>query len=124
VIATDSSSLIAFFEGDQAADTALVKLALANQTLCLPPPVVSELLSAHETDPVLEELLQIAPLIDLAPDFWRRAGDLRRSILRQGYKARLPDALVARCCIDSDIALITRDRAFRHFAAAGLRLAT
>lgn len=124
MIAADSSSVIAYLEGEEAADTAMIDLAISSETLCLPPPVVSELFSASDADPAIEALLRIAPLVELSADFWRRAGDLRRRLLQQGFKARLPDALVAQCCIDADIALITRDRDFRHFAAAGgLKLA-
>jgi predicted nucleic acid-binding protein len=39
-------------------------------------------------------------------------------------KAKVADALIAQSCIDHDVALITRDRGFRHFAKhCGLRLA-
>ena len=39
-------------------------------------------------------------------------------------KAGLADSLIAQSCLDHDLALITRDRDFRHFARhAGLRLA-
>jgi predicted nucleic acid-binding protein len=45
-------------------------------------------------------------------------------LITKGFKARLADALIAQACIDSDVALITRDRDFRHFAKhCGLKLA-
>jgi hypothetical protein len=48
----------------------------------------------------------------------------RRVVLRKGCKARVGNALIAQSCIDHDIALITRDRDFRHFVAhCGLKLA-
>jgi predicted nucleic acid-binding protein len=51
------------------------------------------------------------------------AGALRVRLLRRGLKARIADTLIAQSCIDHDVALLTRDRDFRNFAAqAGLRL--
>jgi hypothetical protein len=44
-------------------------------------------------------------------------------VLSNKRKARLGDALIAQCCIDREIPLITRDRDFQAFAdAAGLDL--
>jgi len=46
---------------------------------------------------------------------------LRSKVLATRRKARLGDALIAQCCIDRDVVLLTRDRDFRAFAdAAGL----
>lgn len=124
MIAADSSSVIAYLEGEQTPDCAAIDLAIVNKTLCLPPPVVSEILSATGANPEIEAVLNAAPMMELSPDFWRRVGRLRRDLLELGLKARLPDAMVAQCCIDADVALITRDRDFRHYAAAGgLKLA-
>jgi predicted nucleic acid-binding protein len=48
---------------------------------------------------------------------------LRAKVLAKRRKARLGDALIAQCCIDRGIPLLTRDRDFRAFAgAAGLHL--
>jgi predicted nucleic acid-binding protein len=44
--------------------------------------------------------------------------------MRKGLKAAVADALIAQSCIDNDVALITRDPDFRHFAKhCGLKLA-
>ena len=43
------------------------------------------------------------------------------SAVARKRKARLGDALIAQCCMDADIALITRDRDFKAFSA-GLNL--
>jgi predicted nucleic acid-binding protein len=45
-------------------------------------------------------------------------------LLARRLRARLADTLIAQSCIDNDVALITRDADFRHFAKyCGLRLA-
>jgi len=48
---------------------------------------------------------------------------LRARVLAKRSKARLGDSLIAQCCIDRGIPLLTRNRDFRAFAeAAGLDL--
>ena len=124
MIAIDSSSWITYFSGAPGTDTDAVERALAERQACLPPVVLTELLS----DPglprsVAESLLQL-PL--LAPDagHWERAGRLRARVLAARRKARLADVLIAQSCLDHAVALITRDRDFRSFARiARLRLA-
>ncbi len=90
----------------------------------LPPVVLTELLS----DPVVTEVL--APklidleLLEIADSYWQRAGESRAKLRSRGLKAKVADALIAQSCIDGDVALITRDQDFRHFAKhCGLRLA-
>ncbi|HTV04522.1 MAG TPA: PIN domain-containing protein [Acidobacteriaceae bacterium] len=56
------------------------------------------------------------PLITLKDGFWHRAGKLRAKALARKRKARVGDALIAQCCIDADIALITRDGDFKAFS--------
>jgi predicted nucleic acid-binding protein len=47
----------------------------------------------------------------------------RRRLLRIALKPRLADTLIAQSCIDHNVALVTRDEDFRHFATdAGPRL--
>jgi predicted nucleic acid-binding protein len=63
------------------------------------------------------------PLIEVAPGYWQRAGELRAKVLAMRRKARLEYVLIAQSCIDRGIPLLTRDRDFRAFAdAAGLDL--
>jgi predicted nucleic acid-binding protein len=38
--------------------------------------------------------------------------------LKRNKKARVADALIAQSCFDQSTPLVTRDRDFRHFAAA------
>lgn len=123
MIAVDTSTWIAFFEGATGEDTRLLDEALANRQLVMVPAVLVELLSDPQLPADLLEMLCDIPLVEPTPGFWQRAGILRAKVLGQGRKARLGDALVAQCCIDGDIRLITRDRDFQAFAAAaGLRL--
>jgi predicted nucleic acid-binding protein len=85
--------------------------------------VLSEALSSPAVEQGFVDFVLSLPLLDLEEGNWQRAGDLRRSILRDGYKAKLSDVLIAQACIDKNIALITYDADFRHFTRAGLQLA-
>jgi predicted nucleic acid-binding protein len=124
VIAADTSSLIAWLAGDDGDDVERLAEALQARRLHLPPPVVTELTSGAAPDTEAALLIARSPLIPLAPDFWLRAGASRRLLLGLRLKARLADALIAQCCIDAGVALITRDADFRHFAEhCGLQLA-
>jgi hypothetical protein len=126
MIAIDTSSWIAFFsdvepDGD---DTALVESALADHQACLPPVVLTELLSAPDLPRALATLLARLPLLETLPGFWTRAGQLRAKLLARKQRARLADTLVAQSCLDHGVRLVTRDSDFRHFARVGaLRLA-
>jgi predicted nucleic acid-binding protein len=69
------------------------------------------------------DLVQL-PLLEIVDGYWARAGQARRLLIRKGLKAKTADALIAQSCIDHDVALITRDKDFRHFAKhCGLKLA-
>ena len=126
MIAIDSSSWIAFFSdreppGD---DTAIVESALADHQACLPPVVLTELLSDPKLPRNVGALLSQLPLLDSDPSYWERAGLLRAKLLTRRHRARLADTLIAQSCIDHDVRLVTRDDDFRHFARVGrLRLA-
>jgi predicted nucleic acid-binding protein len=124
MIAADTSSLVAYFKGQRGLDVDRLTAALAASGLVLPPVVVSEILSDPVSGPTIEELIRQVPTLEPHADYWLRAGVTRRRLAQQGLKARLGDALIAQSCIDYDVALITRDRDFRHFAQhCGLKLA-
>lgn len=115
MIAADTSTWIAFLEAERGRDTELLDKALQDRQVVMVPVVLTELLS----DPVLpsdiaETLAQI-PAIDVAQGCWQRAGKLRAKVLSRRRKARLGDALIAQCCIDASVRLVTRDRDFRSF---------
>jgi predicted nucleic acid-binding protein len=122
VIALDSSSLIHYLAGSEGADVAAVDRALSESQACLPPVVLTELLSDPKLRADVAELLQRVPLLELRPGFWERAGRLRAGVLAKGRKARLADTLIAQACIDHETPLVSRDPDFRQFRAVGLRL--
>ncbi|HVN00350.1 MAG TPA: PIN domain-containing protein [Caulobacteraceae bacterium] len=123
MIATDTSSLVAFLSGATGADVARIEAAMAANELVIPPPVVTELYSKPNRSEIAPLLIDI-PMMDLADGYWERAGQTRRVLLAKGLKAAMADALVAQCCIDADTPLIARDRDYRHFERwCGLKLA-
>jgi predicted nucleic acid-binding protein len=124
MIAADSSALISFFAGETGEAVERLAAALAGSNICLPPPVLAEMLSDPAARKEMSHTVLGFPLLPVLDGYWERAG-LARSILRQkDLKAKLGDALIAQSCIDHDVALITRDTDFRHFAIhCGLKLA-
>jgi predicted nucleic acid-binding protein len=126
VIAIDTSSWIAFFSDRESPsdDTALVESALADHQACLPPVVLTELLSDPKLPRAVAALLSQLPVLDTHPEFWVRVGRLRAKLLARRQRARLADTLIAQTCLDHEVRLVTRDDDFRHFARlGGLRLA-
>jgi len=118
VIAADTSSLIAFLEGEAGDDVDLIQSALDHQQLVLPPVVLTELLSDPALPRPVRSLLAGLPILDIEPGYWERAGVLRAAVLKQKKKARVADSLIAQSCLDQSTPLVTRDRDFRHFAGA------
>lgn len=123
MIAADTSTWIAFFEGEEGDDVERLDDALHDRLLMMPPTVLTELLSDPKLSPEVEGMLADVPLLDASDGYWARAGRLRAGVLATRRKARLGDALIAQSCLDHRVALITRDRDFKAFAdAAGLDL--
>jgi len=118
VIAADTSSIVAFLEGDDGDDVELVQSALDHGQLVLPPVVLCELLSAPGLSRQVRTLLTGLPILEIEPGYWERAGLLRASVLERRRRARVADALIAQSCLDQSTPLVTRDLDFRHFAAA------
>lgn len=122
--AVDTSTLIAFIQGDRGPDVEHFETSLAASDIALPPVVLSELLSEPHLPPHHRAAILGLPMLDLAEGYWIRAAATRANLLSRKLRARLPDALIAQACIDNDVALITRDADFRHFAKhCGLKLA-
>ena len=116
-IAADTSTIVAFFQGDFcASDVKLLQEAIEKELLVLPPIVLSEILSVPKLPKEIAHTIKKITLLECAPDFWIRVGQSRSILLRKKLKCRMADAIIAQCCIDSDTALITRDKDFRHFA--------
>jgi hypothetical protein len=123
MIAADTSTWIAFFEGEPDKDVELLDRALKERQVLMAPPVLTELLSDPGIFADVAKTLSELPLVEVQSGFWERAGALRSRVLAKHSKARLGDALIAQSCIDAGIPLLTRDRDFRAFAAAaGLTL--
>jgi predicted nucleic acid-binding protein len=123
VIAADTSTWIAFLQGDSGEDAQLLDKALEDRQVLMAPAVLTEMLSDPHLDPAVAETLSEVPLIEATSGYWERAGELRAKVLGKGRKARLGDALIAQSCIDRGIPLITRDRDFGAFAeSASLNL--
>ena len=124
MIAADTSTWIAFLQGDRGEDAQLLDRALEDRQVLMPPVVLTEMLSDPKLPSDVAQTLSEVPLIDIRAGYWQRAGALRAQVLAKRRKARLGDALIAQSCIDRGIPLLTRDRDFRAFAeAAGLDLA-
>jgi predicted nucleic acid-binding protein len=124
MIAADTSTWIAFLEGERGEDTQLLDSALEDRRVLMVPVVLTELLSDPKLPPRVAGALSDVPMVEVEPGYWQRAGALRARVLSKRRKARLGDALIAQSCVDRGIPLLTRDRDFRSFVdAAGLDLA-
>ena len=123
MIAVDTSTWIAFLQGEGGADAQLLDRALEDRQVLMAPVVLTEMLSDPKLPSEVAHTLSQLPLIDIGSGYWQRAGALRAQVLAKGRKARLGEALIAQCCIDRGVSLLTRDRDFRAFAEAeGLNL--
>ena len=118
MIAVDTSTWIAFLEGDDGEDAELLDRALRDRQVLMVAVVLTELLSDPKLSSGVSRTLSDLPLLEVRPGYWQRAGALRAKVLAKRRKARLGDALIAQSCIDHGIALLTRDRDFGGFAAA------
>jgi predicted nucleic acid-binding protein len=116
MIATDTSSLVAYLQSAAGKDVEKLDTALSAGELVLPPVVLTEILSDPASVKMLSVTLPEIQMLELTPGYWARAGEARLALKRQGLKAKIADALIAQSCIDHDVALITRDADFRHFA--------
>jgi predicted nucleic acid-binding protein len=118
VIAVDTSTWIAFLQGDGGEDAKLLDRSLQDQQVLMVPAVLTELLSDPKLPADVSDNISELPLIEISPGYWQRAGELRAKVLAKRRKARLGDALIAQTCLDRGIPLLTRDRDFRAFADA------
>jgi predicted nucleic acid-binding protein len=124
LIAADTSTWIAYPQGDSGQDVQLLDRALADRLVLMVPAVLTELLSDPKLPAAVRLSLAQVPLPEIEAGYWARAGALRAKVLAKHRKARLGDAPIAQSCIDRRIPLLTRDRDFRTFAdAKGLQLA-
>jgi len=125
MIAADTSSIIAFLQGDEGDDVTLLANAIEDCQLVIPPPVITEILSDPKLPKGIANVLVALPQPELLPDYWARAGRTRSTLIKKKLKARLADTMIAQVCIDHKLPLVTRDKDFRHFAKyCELRLIT
>jgi predicted nucleic acid-binding protein len=123
MISVDTSTWIAYLQGDGGQDAELLDRALEDRQVLMAPAVLTEILSDPKLPAEVVQTLSELPLTEVEPGYWQRAGELRAKVLGKHRKARLGDALIAQSCIDRGVPLLTRDRGFRVFAeAAGLDL--
>jgi predicted nucleic acid-binding protein len=118
LIAADTSTWIAFLQGELAEDTRRLDKALADRQVLMLPPVLTELLGYCDLPFEFEQTILEIPLVQTESGYWQRAGALRAKVLSKGRRARLGDALIAQSCVDHGILLITRDKDFHAFAEA------
>lgn len=123
MICLDTSSLIAFLEGDTGDDVEIVDHALQDQEGAIAPVTLTELLSDPKLPRNLREIIFHLPVLPVTEGYWERAGLMRARILRAGRKAKLADTLIAQSCLDHRVMLVTRDKDFRVFhRLVGLKL--
>src|ERR1700686_4912112 len=103
MIPVDTSTWIAFLQGDGGADAEVLDRALLDRQVLMIPLVLTEMLSDPKLSSEVSQTLSELPLIEVRPGYWQRAGELRAKVLARGRKARLGDALIAQSCIDRGI---------------------
>lgn len=125
MIAIDSSVLVDYLLNRNTKATDRLHKELLAETVCLPPVVMTEIMSNPSgAGGVLEQVVGMY-VLTIDDEYWYRAGCLRAAILRKGFKSNLGDALIAQSCIDNQVPLLTMDKDFRHYAKhAKLELVT
>ena len=124
MIAVDSSTLIAYIQGQAGADVELLDQCIGTNELVLPPVVLTEVLCDPALPAEHDALIRTLPVLDILSGYWLRAAENREKLISRRLRARLGDTLIAQSCIDHDVMLIERDGDFRHFAKhCGLKLA-
>lgn len=123
MIAADTSVLIDYFQGKGNSQTDKLDEVLTYHTLGLPPVVLVEILSDPALPKKFIDRISELPILDSSDNFWHRAALNRSILISKKLKARLADCLIAQCCIDHNVPLITNDKDFRHFVKyCGLQL--
>ena len=123
MLCIDTSSMIAFLEGQNGRDVELIDQALLDQVGVFTPVTVTELLSDPELTTSTRNAISAIPVLPILNGFWERAGILRAKVLKRGRKAKLADTLIAQSCIDHQTTLVSRGQDFEIFKKlAGLKL--
>jgi len=90
MIAADTSSMIAFLQGDPGDDADLIQSALDHQQLALPPVVLTELLSDPAIPRPVRTLLAGLPILDVV------AVTLEEAARRHGPRAQAAATVAAK----------------------------
>lgn len=123
MIAADTSSMVAYFSGEDGEDVSAIRKAIDGCSLVLPPLVLTELFSDHKLPSAISRALKQLPVLEINTGYWQRAGELRSRVLVKKRKARIADSLIAQSCIDNQVLLVTRDSDFKNFVEfAGLEI--
>lgn len=118
MIAADTSTWIAFFEGDSGPDVEILAQGLKDKQVVMAPAVLAELLSDPKLGRDRAALLADVPRIELTEGHWERAGYLRAKVLAKKRRARLGDSLIAQSCLDRGSALGYSRPGFLAFSEA------
>lgn len=116
VIVSDTSTWIDYLQGQP---NELLRVALDEGTVVLPPLVVAEMVAGAitmEERTAVGEIVQEALLHTTSLAHWIDVGILRRDLRRKGVTVTLPDAHIAQCAIELDALLLTRDAVFTQIA--------
>ena len=116
MIAADTSTWVAYLQGEAGEDVRLLDETLQNRQVVMVPVVLTELFSDPKLPANVAKLLGEIPQMEIETGFWERAGVLRANALAKRRTARLADALIAQSCLDRGAALVTRDKDFEVFA--------
>ena len=115
MIGVDTSSIVAYLQGEEATDVDLVAQAIEDEMLIVPPFVIAELFSAKGINNLAKKTISELPQLPIEEGFWERVGKTRLKLLEQGFKARTLDTMIAVYCLDHRMPLIARDNDYRHF---------
>lgn len=122
MIASDTSSLVAFWGGNNGKDVEAVEECLRLKQIVIPPVVLTEILSAPNLPSEIKKTFGNLEILEITNGYWVRVGELRHSIIKMKRKANLADSMIAQSCIDYHVPLITRDSDFSIFTRFGLKL--
>ncbi len=124
MIAVDSNVIIDFLNAPGSPLREQFVALVQQNAAVIAPVTLTEIVSDPKAGVALRTIIEQLTVLPIAEGYWERAGLLRASLRRAGRKAALGDALIAQACLDSNVALLTRDSDFKAFAElAGLKLA-
>ncbi len=115
MLVPDTSSFIAYLQGESGPDVDAIEGALRDEVLLMAPPVVTELLSEPTLPEEARSWILDLPRLSIRDGFWERVGLLRARILSRNRKARLADSLIVQVCLDHEAQLVARDQDFNVF---------